>query len=71
MTFPKELERQFFRDADFTFVMIWFLTFAILNSLVLYLQTLPVRELTEEDIQKFNQAIERFVRDHKSHQIHI
>ncbi len=39
--------------------MIWFLTFAILNSLVLYLQTLPVRELTEEDIQKFNQAIFR------------
>ncbi|NQU06162.1 MAG: AgmX/PglI C-terminal domain-containing protein [Calditrichaeota bacterium] len=59
MTFPKELERHFWRDADFTFLIIWFLTFAIINGTVGYMQTRPVRELTAEEIQKFNQAIFR------------
>lgn len=59
MTFPRELERHFFRDANFTFILIWFITFLIFNSSVLYMQTLPVRELTQEEIQKFNQAIFR------------
>jgi len=59
MTFPKELERHFWRDADFTFLIIWFLTFTIINSTVGYMQTRPVRELTQEEIQKFNQAIFR------------
>jgi hypothetical protein len=59
MTFPKELERNFWRDADYTFLIIWFLTFVIINSTVGYLQTMPLRELTAEQVEKFNQAIFR------------
>ncbi|MCF7810174.1 AgmX/PglI C-terminal domain-containing protein [bacterium] len=59
MTFPKELERRFWRDADFTFLIIWFLTFLVINSTVYYLQTKPLVPLSAEQVEKFNQAIFR------------
>ncbi len=59
MTFPKELERNIFRDMDYGFMSIWLVIFIILNSLAFYGQSLPVRELKADEIKKFMEAIYR------------
>jgi len=59
MTFPRELERNLLRDQDYGFLIIWFITFILLNSLTYYAQTFPVKELTAEDVKKFTEAIYR------------
>ncbi|MDP8240322.1 MAG: AgmX/PglI C-terminal domain-containing protein [Candidatus Hatepunaea meridiana] len=65
ITFPREFERHFFRDLDYTFVIIWFIIFVIANSLVYYAQSIPVRQLTMEEVQKFNAAIYRIKKEKK------
>jgi len=59
IVFPKEFERNFFRDLDRSFVGIWMLVFLIFNSTVFYMQSLPVKELTAEQVEKFTSAIYR------------
>ncbi len=59
MAFPRELERNFFRDLDYTFTTIWLTAFLIFNSTAFYMQSLPVKELSAEEVMKFTQAIYR------------
>ena len=59
MTFPRELERNFFRDLDYTFAAIWLAAFMIFNGMAFYMQSLPVKELSAEEVLKFTQAIYR------------
>lgn len=59
LVFPNHLKNNFFKDADFTFLIIWAATFLIINSTVLYLQSLPVRPLTESEIADYTKAIFR------------
>ncbi len=59
MTFPQELERNFFRDLDYTFAAIWLAAFLIFNSTAFYMQSLPVKPLSAEEVMKFTQAIYR------------
>ena len=59
IVFPKEFERNFLRDLDRSFVSIWVLVFLIFNSTVFYMQSLPVKELTAEQVEKFTSAIYR------------
>jgi len=59
MIFPRELKHNFFRDLDYTFAFIWLLTFLLIGSPVAYLQSLPVRQLTDEQVKHFTQAIYR------------
>ncbi|NQT35069.1 AgmX/PglI C-terminal domain-containing protein [bacterium] len=59
MTFPKELEKNFFRDMDRFFAGVSVITFLVCVSFTGYMQSLPVRPLTAEDVLAFNQAIYR------------
>ncbi len=59
MTFPKEFERNLFRDMDRFFAGVSFITFVICVSFTGYMQSLPVKPLTAEDVLAFNQAIYR------------
>lgn len=59
MAFPKELNKKFFRDQDRTLMLVWALIFIIANTSVLYLQALPVRDLTEKEIANYTRAIFR------------
>ncbi len=57
ITFPKDLERNFFRDLDRIFAIIWMSTFFTLISFTYYMQSLPVKPITAADVMKFTQAI--------------
>lgn len=59
MTFPKEFERHIFRDFDRYFSLIWWITIIVFYSLAFYLQGLPPKEMSEEDIIKFQNVIYR------------
>lgn len=59
VAFPYELERQFLRDTDWRFMGILGVTFLLLNSFMLYMQSLPVKNLSIEDIQRFTEVIYR------------
>jgi hypothetical protein len=59
MTFPSELKNHFFRDADLSFLIIWAATFLMINSTVFYLQSLPLRPITESEIADYTKAIFR------------
>lgn len=59
MTFPKELERNFFRDLDRTFYIIWLITLVIGYSLIFYLSSIPPKPLSQEEVKKFIETIYR------------
>ena len=59
MTFPRELKNNPIRDLDHTFILIWSITFLLLNSVFYYLQTMPVKELTEDQVLQYTKAIYR------------
>lgn len=59
MTFPREFERQFFRDTDWRFMGILLATFILFNAFAVYMQSLPVKELSVEEIQRFTEVIYR------------
>ncbi len=59
MTFPREFERQFFRDSDWRFNGIALVTFILFNMFAVYMQSLPIRELTIEEIQRYTEVIYR------------
>ncbi len=59
LTFPKEFERHIFRDFDRSFAVVWWITIIVLYSLAYYLQGLPPKELSEEDIVRFQQVVYR------------
>lgn len=59
MTFPKEFERNLLRDMDRFYAGVSLITFVICISFTWYMQSLPVKPLTAEDVLAFNQAIYR------------
>ncbi|MFC2150291.1 AgmX/PglI C-terminal domain-containing protein [Calditrichota bacterium] len=59
MTFPREFERQFLRDTDWRFMGILLVTFIIGNAFAIYMQAQPVKELSLEEIQRYNEVIYR------------
>ncbi|MFN3821060.1 MAG: AgmX/PglI C-terminal domain-containing protein, partial [bacterium] len=59
MTFPRELERHFFRDLDKTFITIWLITLVVGYSLIFYLSSLPPKQLSQEEVKKFIETIYR------------
>ena len=59
MTFPKEFERHFFRDFDRYFSLILWITIIVFYSLAFYLQGLPPKQLSEQDIIDFQNVIYR------------
>jgi len=59
MTFPREFERHFFRDFDRRFAIVWWISLIVLYALAYYLQGLPPKELSEEDIVRFQEVIYR------------
>ncbi len=59
MTFPKEFQHQFFRDVDKSFFLIWLVTFVLSTTFFHYMSTLPVKELTAEDVKRYTEVIYR------------
>ncbi len=59
ITFPKEFERHFFRDLDKNFMSILIITLIVGYSFCIYMASLPVKELTAEQVKKYTEAIYR------------
>lgn len=59
MTFPKEFERNFFRDFDRGFAFIWWFTFIVLYGLAYFMQGIPPKPISAEDIERFQRVIYR------------
>ncbi|NQU06586.1 MAG: AgmX/PglI C-terminal domain-containing protein [Calditrichaeota bacterium] len=60
MVFPSDLKRHFFRDTDWSLLIIWAATFLMINSTVFYMQTLPLHIPTASEIADYRKAIFRF-----------
>jgi len=59
MTFPKELERNVFRDMDKGFILTWLITSLIFYSVMGYMQTMELKPLSAEKVLLYQQRIFR------------
>lgn len=59
MAFPRELERNFFRDMDREFFTIFIVLFILCNSITLYFAGQPPKEFSAEEVKKYTEALYR------------
>ena len=59
MRFPKELEKHWFRDLDKGFLVIWLLSFVILNTTAFFLSQRELRVMTQEELQAYTEVVHR------------
>lgn len=59
MTFPREYERQFWRDMDKRFALIWIICFVLINILFIQLAQTERRVMSAAELKKYNEVVYR------------
>lgn len=59
MRFPKDLEKHWFRDMDKGFLVIWVLSFVILNTAAFFLSKRELRVMTQAELQAYTEVVHR------------